>query len=1151
MGANTVNQKMLTEDEIFRIAFQIPTPEARLEYLKQVCQGDVEVERIVALLKEGDPEASFLERGPEPLAATADSNQGLSGEMIGPYKLLQEIGEGGFGVVYMAEQVSPVRRKVALKIIKPGMDTKQVVARFEAERQALAMMDHPNIAKILDGGETDNGRPYFVMELVKGVPLTEFCDSNKLSTHDRLTLFVTICLAVQHAHQKGVIHRDLKPSNVMVTLHDNRPVPKIIDFGVSKAISQQLTEKTLFTVYGQMVGTPVYMSPEQAQMSGLDIDTRSDIYSLGVLLYELLTGTTPLDATRLRGTAYAEMQRLILEAELPKPSTRLSTLGDQLPIIAKQRSTDARQLDQFLRGDLDWIVMKAIDKERNRRYDTASSFAADLQRFLENEEIEARPPSVSYRMQKFFRRNKGPAIAASLILVTLLLGIIGTTVGMLRAKRDAERNRQLTIAAKQSAESEREAKSKAERAAERESQERIKAQEAEEKLLEQSYFQLINLAHGELNRGRPAAALALLDDCPADLRHWEWNYLYRLACSKRNEPQEFVFDQNIVSFDWHSKSSNSAVVLTLDGTVSKVSVTEDEIAVRPFVRQVSYQDESRVETVDDVEFSPDGNMFAVSLGTNGAQIFDSKTGNVIAERSDSVSCLAFHPDPRKRQLAAVGHDQVVRLWDLDDEERSGELMREVTWWISDIKYSPDRKWIVTSNNSQVASIYSAETGELKQTLKGHFGPVWSLAISHDSRFVATSGSGKRIALWDLATGTLLREFLGHTFFVDSVEFCADDSRLVSLGRDGTVRLWHVDTGREILNLQTPWTLTHRNKVAFSQDGARLAASCDNSLVVWDASDHPKLATPMASFDTGYHVLHAEFMEDDHVIACSGLQGLVLWDLETNQPRSIDFTGRMTSNIDVHPNGREVAIVIPSWGENANRFRKLVIWDSITGEITNQTKKTLELLTFVSIQPQGRWLITTIPGFGSRIWDLQVPLDQQDGRLIPSVEWATFSPCGRYMVGIRRQKVWLWNESQLESLDAGRLLYQSNAPYGFSVAAGFSPSGDQFVLGDLDGYVTVMSTQKNRWGDVVTWKATSDMVRDLAFTQDGRYLATSARDDAIRIWDFEHRQEERGSSHPELVQVFISKGDIEFSKDGRRLISAGKTVDVWDTSFLYP
>ena len=334
---------------IFSAAIEYYMPEQWEGYLVDACGDDEALrQRVRDLLDAHRQSDSFLDGAGQVTQGEPVSER--AGSKIGPYKLLQEIGEGGFGVVYMAEQQEPVRRKVALKIIKPGMDTKQVIARFEAERQALAMMDHPNIAKVLGAGSTDSGRPYFVMELVKGVPVTEFCDTNKLSTQQRLDVFVTVCHAVQHAHQKGVIHRDLKPSNVMVTLHDNKPMPVIIDFGVSKAISHQLTEKTLFTAYGQMVGTPAYMSPEQAQMSRMDIDTRSDIYSLGVLLYELLTGSTPLDADQLRGTAYAEMQRLIREEEAPKPSTRVSTLGKALAKIAQDRGTDPKRLGQFLRG---------------------------------------------------------------------------------------------------------------------------------------------------------------------------------------------------------------------------------------------------------------------------------------------------------------------------------------------------------------------------------------------------------------------------------------------------------------------------------------------------------------------------------------------------------------------------------------------------------------------------------------------------------------------------------------------------------------------------------------------------------------------------------------------------------------------------------
>ena len=311
--------------------------------------------------------------------------------------------------------------------------------RPSGERQALAMMDHPNIAKVLDAGSTASGRPYFVMELVKGVPITEFCDTNKLPNRERLDLFTTVCHAIQHAHQKGVIHRDLKPSNVMVTLHDNKPMPVVIDFGASKAISHQLTEKTLFTAYGQMVGTPAYMSPEQAQMSRMDIDTRSDIYSLGVLLYELLTGSTPLSAEELRGTAYAELQRRIREEEAPKPSTRLTTLGKALAKVAQDRSTDPGRLGQYIRGDLDWIVLKALDKERSRRYETANGLASDIQRFLNDEAVDACPPSLTYRARKFVGRNRGLVSTVSAVAVATLLGIIGTTLGMVRARNDANR----------------------------------------------------------------------------------------------------------------------------------------------------------------------------------------------------------------------------------------------------------------------------------------------------------------------------------------------------------------------------------------------------------------------------------------------------------------------------------------------------------------------------------------------------------------------------------------------------------------------------------------------------------------------------------------------------------------------------------------
>ena len=351
---------------------------------------------------------------------------------VGRYRVLEALGEGGFGVVYRAEQSEPVRRQVALKVIKPGMDSRAVVSRFEAERQALALMAHPCVAKVLDGGTTDEGRPYFAMDLVKGEPITEHCDRQKLGVRARIELFIRVCEAVQHAHHKGVVHRDLKPSNVLIEYEDGKPTPKVIDFGVAKALHQPLTEATIFTGQGQMIGTPEYMSPEQAEMSGTDIDTRSDVYSLGVLLYELLTGSRPFDSEQFRKAALFEIQRIIREVDPPKPSTRLSTAAEA-ESAADSRATEVRSLSGVLRRDLDWVCMKCLEKDRERRYDTANALAVDLRRFLSDQPIIAGPPSATYRLSKFVRRNRAGVVAASVVAAALLTGLGGTTWGLLEA----------------------------------------------------------------------------------------------------------------------------------------------------------------------------------------------------------------------------------------------------------------------------------------------------------------------------------------------------------------------------------------------------------------------------------------------------------------------------------------------------------------------------------------------------------------------------------------------------------------------------------------------------------------------------------------------------------------------------------------------
>ncbi len=434
-------------EAIFRAAVQMDDATEREHYIRSACQGDSALlQEVESLLAADDRADEFLETPPVACDAILDAPLSEDpGTVIGPYRLLEKIGEGGMAVVYMAEQEQPLRRHVALKIIKLGMDTKEVIARFSAERQVLALMNHPHIAKVHDAGATDTGRPFFVMELVRGVSITEYCDTNKLSTQQRLELFIPVCNAVHHAHQKGIIHRDLKPSNILVTMHDGKPAPMIIDFGISKATNQRLTEHTVFTRYAEMIGTPEYMSPEQAEMSELDIDTRTDIYSLGIVLYELLTGAPPLDAQTLRKAGYIKMQRIICEQPPLVPSTKLSTLGQTLIKVAHARRTNGVSLRKLIRGDLDWIVMKSLDKDRTQRYSTVVEFATDVERHLSGRPVLAGPPTGLYRVKRFVQRRLAWVATAMVVTTAVLGGLVFST--MMYLQTDQALKRETTVRA--------------------------------------------------------------------------------------------------------------------------------------------------------------------------------------------------------------------------------------------------------------------------------------------------------------------------------------------------------------------------------------------------------------------------------------------------------------------------------------------------------------------------------------------------------------------------------------------------------------------------------------------------------------------------------------------------------------------------------
>ncbi len=863
-----MNSPANREREIFNSALDRPTKAERIAYLDGACGEDLELRaRVEMLLRSHDQAGGFLpEDDPKPRAG-APATTFLStpctvsltekvGDRIGHYKLLQKVGEGGCGVVYMAEQQEPVRRRVALKVIKLGMDTKSVIARFEAERQALALMDHPNIARVLDAGSTDTGRPYFVMELVRGVKITEFCDEQNLSTAERLKLFIQVCQAIQHAHQKGVIHRDIKPSNVLVTINDGVAVSKVIDFGIAKATTdQRLTDKTLFTALEQFLGTPAYMSPEQAVMTTLDIDTRSDIYSLGVLLYELLTGSTPFDQRELLAAGLDEMRRTIREKDPERPSTRVSAMrGDALTTTAKQRGLDGPKLIHALRGDLDWIVMKCLEKERGRRYETANGLAADVQRHLNCEMVMARPPSRLYEFQKTVRRHKFGFAAGTGIIVALAVGVAASTRQAIRATRAEHGQTRL----------------------------RERAESAERESRNQLYTALVEQARATVRSGDLGQRVRALDAILRAAAISNSTELRGAALAALALP-DLRFEKEI--------SLPAEAAANLDPSFERLAIARGmdatEIRTVSGGRLLASLPPSAKAPVHVTWWSPDGQFLAVKRDRDSAgyhadlEVWAAAEARRVLLLNDlRWDVVDFHPIlPR---IVAGRQDGIACVFDLSN---GVELARfKLPGTASRIRFAPDGERLAYGgaiSNGWLVSIHSAADGSLLASNRWGAEPT-EFSWSPDGDWLAVPDLGSQVHLMNPATGEL--RLLGqHKAQAITTAFSPDGSYLFTGGWDRELICWDLRAKRRAFDISLD-----SFKLRVRADGGECAVQTMSGALKFYSFLRP--AYREFSEDLGARIEHATFSADGRWLAASGDKYLGLWNLTGRVPGALTEAG---------------------------------------------------------------------------------------------------------------------------------------------------------------------------------------------------------------------------------------------------------------------
>jgi len=1116
------------------------TADERAAFLDRACGDDVALRRrLENLLKAHDQAGAFLgepafptegvpspsagengRSGPAMVAAVSEA----PGDRIGRYKLLEKIGEGGCGVVYMAEQAEPIRRRVALKVIKLGMDTKQVVTRFEAERHALALMDHPNIARVLDGGATDTGRPFFVMELVRGIRITDYCDQNNVSTPERLDLFTQVCRAIQHAHQKGVIHRDIKPSNILVTVNDGVPTPKVIDFGIAKATGQQrLTEKTLFTAYQQFIGTPAYMSPEQAEMTSVDIDTRSDIYALGVLLYELLTGKTPFDAQTLMAAGLDEMLRIIREREPIRPSTRLSTMAaGELSTTATRRRSEPPKLIHLVRGDLDWIVMKCLEKDRARRYETANGLARDVERHLKHEPVGARPPSVAYRLAKSFRRNRLVFTATGIVGLALVLGAVLSTWQAIRAtnaRRDEATARGRADAAARVADSERE----------RAEQEERKAKASELFARQEAYASDMSVAQHALAANDLGRAKRLLErhrpvgksegrspKSEPDLRGWEWRYLWRECRSDA-----------LSELCQHPYSVNS-VAYSSDGQTLAVAGGFVEIWDVPARKQIATLQMSGYV----VAFSR-GSLLAADSTEGTVNVWQAGTTNLVhqIQHAGKVKVLKFSRDGTR--LASLNQEGEVTVWEVDRWTVVRQVPGPPGYGAHDgaLDFSPDGQALVFGHADGILHVVSLDTGATILNITAHSELITAVAWSPTAPILASGSgySGGPIRLWDANSGKPIGALEGHTSWITrGLIFSADGRRLYSASGDQTIKIWDVPRQRCLATLRGSSDEVYG--LALSPDGTTLASACkDGRVAFWSAlpgtkEEQPRLLPSEHGKETPHYALNAAhsvaFAPDGRALA-EVREGIVrLHALPAlSEMESITALGTNVNVVAYSPDG---ALIVS--GSDDGWLR---VWSC--GERRLQqalTSRGPALLYGLGFSSDGLLLMAMECGGAVTVWNTRTWQRACMFRELET-ESASLSPDGRHGLTGR----WTGELNWWETTTGGLLVTVTPGRPSPVSGTAFSPDSKRAASVAEDG--TVALWDASSFACISSFKGHMLGIHSVAFSPDGRRLATGGGSgrEAVKLWDVATCREMLTLAGEGSIFGFVA-----FSPDGNWLIA---------------